>query len=151
MLSTPRMSDPLYKKELLRLAADAVSAGRLPHPDASVTARNPACGDAVTMELAFQGGRIESVAHQTHACILAQASASILGGALVGLDRAAVTSLKESVRAMLTGGAAPAAPFGAYASFDGVAAHTSRHACVLLPFEAVLAAFDDLETAKPRG
>ena len=39
------MSDPLYRKELLRLAADAAGAGRLTHPDARATAHNPACGD----------------------------------------------------------------------------------------------------------
>ena len=42
--------DPLYKKELLRLAADATGAGRLAAPDASAEAYNPACGDRITID-----------------------------------------------------------------------------------------------------
>ena len=77
------MSDPLYRKELLRLAADAHGAGRLAAPDASGTLFNPACGDKVTIGLELQHHRITAIAHDTKACVLAQASASILGGALI--------------------------------------------------------------------
>jgi hypothetical protein len=45
------MSDPLYHKDLLRLAADATGAGRLAFPDASGLAYNPACGDKVVVDL----------------------------------------------------------------------------------------------------
>ncbi len=42
-------------------------------------------------------------------------------------------------------------PFMTMRSFDGAAAHRNRHTCVLLPIEAVLAAFDASETEKERG
>jgi NifU-like protein involved in Fe-S cluster formation len=143
------MSDALYKKELLRLAADAAGAGRLANPDASATIQNPTCGDRITIDLILDGGRIAALAHHTHACVLTQASAAILGADAAGLDRSEVLALAESVRAMLKGARKPPAPFDSYGVFDGVAAHIARHKCVLLPLEATLEALEILELAKP--
>jgi NifU-like protein involved in Fe-S cluster formation len=137
------MSDPLYKKELLRLAADATGAGRLPNPDATGDAFNPTCGDRVIVDLTLKDGRIEAIAHDTKACVLAQASASILGGSLKGATQDDVERLANDIAAMLvTKSAAPAPPFDGYAAFEGATDHRNRHRCVLLPVEAVLAAFD---------
>jgi len=137
------MSDPLYKKELLRLAANAHGAGTLPHAHATGTAFNPACGDRVTMQLILDAdGSIEALAHETKACVLAQASASILGRDAPTSTREEITRLRETVTAMLKGAAPPYPPFDSYAVLDGVADHASRHTCVLLPFDALLAAFD---------
>jgi NifU-like protein involved in Fe-S cluster formation len=141
------MSDPLYRKEILRLAADAHGAGRLQHPDASGTAHNPTCGDKVTVDLALTGDRrIEAVTHDTKACVLTQASASILGQALKGASQENVEALANQVAAMLMAqGTAPAPPFESYSVFEGAVEHRNRHRCVLLPIEAVLAAYDASE------
>jgi NifU-like protein involved in Fe-S cluster formation len=139
-------SDPLYRKDLLRLAADAAGAGRLPRPDAAATAANPACGDRITMAVTLAGDRLAALAHDTHACVLTQASAAILGGHAPGHTRAELAALKDAVAAMLKGGETPAAPFGDYAVFEGVADHPGRHSCVLLPLTALIEA---LETAEP--
>lgn len=137
------MSDPLYRKGLLRLAADATGAGRLPHPEATGVAFNAVCGDRVTVDLNFEQGRIVAVGHETKACLLAQASASILGSALKGARRPDIERLREALMSMLNGqGGAPAPPYSAYGDFEGAAEHVGRHRCVLLPVEAVLAAFD---------
>jgi len=136
------MSDPLYRKDLLRLAADAHGAGRLASPDLSGFAYNPACGDKVVVDLDLSDGRIVGLAHETKACVLAQASASILGANINGADVAAVEELRSRVTGMLEGCAAPPSPpFDAYAVFSGVAEYASRHRCVLLPLDAVLNAF----------
>ena len=133
--------DPLYRRELLRLAADARGAGTLPAPDAAATAHNPACGDRVRVELTLDfsdgaDGRVVALAHSARACVLTQASAALLAGLAPGQDRAGLAALAASVRAFLNGGPAPAG----YDVFDGVAAHAGRHVCVLLPFEAALKA-----------
>lgn len=143
------MSDPLYRKELLRLAADAAGAGRLAHPQGSATAHNPACGDRVTVDVELMDGRITALAHQTQACVLAQASAAILGAEAKGLDRAGLQALSETVAAMLKGGPVPGPPFQAYGAFDGVAGHKGRHTCVLLPFKAALEALEMSKPGKP--
>ena len=143
------MSDPLYRKELLRLAADAAGAGRLAHPDGTATAHNPACGDRITVDLQLEDGRITALTHHTQACVLTQASAAILGSQANGLDRASLQALADSVTAMLAGGAAPAPPFQSFGVFDGVASHKGRHVCVMLPFRAALEALETSDAAKP--
>jgi len=133
------MSDPLYAKDLLRLAAAANGAGALRPADAQGEAYNPTCGDRVAVTLRLDGaGRIKEIAHQTTACVLAQASASILGAHLPGADAAGVKQLRADVGAMLNEGAAPAAPFGDYAALKGATVYRNRHTCVLLPIDAVL-------------
>jgi NifU-like protein involved in Fe-S cluster formation len=144
------MSDPLYKKALLRLAADAAGAGRLPDPHCTGTAHNPTCGDKVIVDLAIEDDRIIGIALDAKACVLTQASASILGADAAGLTRGEIAALHEAVAAMLADGAdAPGAPFNTYAEFQGVNEHHPRHRCVLLPIEAVILAFDALGDVEP--
>ena len=143
------MSDPVYKKALLRLAANATGAGRLPDPHGTGTAHNPTCGDRVIVDIAVEDDRIVGIALEAKACVLTQASASILGGDATGLCRDEIAALHEAVSAMLAeGAAAPGAPFDTYGEFDGVAEHRNRHRCVLLPLEAVMLAFDALGDLK---
>ena len=140
------MSDLLYRKELLRLAADAHGAGRLPEPRSTGHAHNPACGDRVTIDLRIVDGLTQAVAQETKACVLTQASASILGSTLKGMSRGDLEMLKATLAAMLErGGPVPGPPFIAYAAFEGATEFVGRHRCVLLPLEAALAAFDASE------
>lgn len=140
------MSDPLYNKALLRLAADATGAGRLSDPHGTGMAHNPVCGDRVTVDLAVEDGRIAGIALDAKACVLTQASASILGGDATGLSRGEIVALHNAVSRMLAERhEPPPAPFDQYKVFDAAAEHRSRHRCVLLPIEAVLAAFDAID------
>ncbi|HVZ70004.1 MAG TPA: iron-sulfur cluster assembly scaffold protein [Rhizomicrobium sp.] len=139
------MSDPLYRKEILRLAADAHGAGRLGAPHHKGEAFNPTCGDRVTFEVDLDAeGRISALAHETKACVLAQASASIVGRDAKNLRLEEIAQLRRDVSAMLKEGAsAPDAPFTDYAVFDGAVTYTSRHTCVLLPIDALLKALEN--------
>ena len=130
--------DPLYRREILRLAADAAGAGRLPAPHAVASAHNPACGDRVTVELSLADGRVSGLAHDTQACVLTQASAALLAAQAPGQTPAGLTALADGVRAFLRGGTAP----DGYGVFDAVAGHAGRHTCVLLPLEAALKALE---------
>lgn len=120
-------------------------------PCGTATARNPACGDQVTVDVAVECGRITAIAHDTKACVLTQASAAILGGEIAGLTREEVSGLHTAVSAMLAGAEAPSAPFDVFSVFEGVADYRNRHKCVLLPIEAVMAAFEVLEPGKAGG
>jgi len=147
--SIGQMSDPIYRREILRLAANAAGAGRLAQADGSATLANPACGDKVTVDIKLEAGRITALAHHTHACVLAQASAAILGADAVGLNRGEMERLTGAVRGLLSGGKTPPAPFDAYVAFDGLVDHKARHKCVLLPLEAALEAMSVLELSEP--
>ena len=134
------MSDLPYTIDLLRLAAQACGAGHLEPPCLSHTEANPVCGDRTTVFLRLAGDRIAAFAHSTHACIFTQASASILGAALVGHSIADLIALRRNVEAMLLGGPAPLDDFSAYRHFREAQLYPARHRCVLLPLDAAIKA-----------
>jgi nitrogen fixation NifU-like protein len=139
--------DPLYAKDVLRWAAIAHGAGVLAPHDAAGSAHNPACGDRLSVTLTLDNdGRIAAMAHDTKACVLAQASASILGAHLKGADKTSVEELRTTVAAMLKGEAPPPSPFADYAALTGANPYRNRHACVLLPIDAVLDALKKISS-----
>jgi NifU-like protein involved in Fe-S cluster formation len=101
--------------------------------------------------LHIKTGRIAAMAHDTRACVLAQASASILGAALPGRTYDDLVRLKAEVADMLESRKPPAEPFAPYANLSDVARYPSRQKCVLLPIEAALKAFEASQTRKPGG
>ena len=145
------MSDLLYSKDVLRLAAEAKGAGRLSHTDGTYAEHNPACGDRATVDLRVENGRVAAMAHDTKACVLAQASASILGAGLQGCTLADVKALRTQIVDMLKGSAPPKEPFGRYGALNEAASFPSRHRCVLLPVDAAIKAFEASQAAKPPG
>jgi len=138
--TSPAMSDLPYSTAVLRLAAEAHGAGRLPPPCSSHTEKNPVCGDSSTVDLRLDGEAIAAMAHDTKACVLTQAAASILGAALPGHGAAEVQTLREAVAEMLKGGPAPEGDFAQFGVLADVASHPARHRCVLLPIDAALKA-----------
>lgn len=136
------MSDLLYQKSLLRLAARATGAGRLEPRDGTATQSNPLCGDRVTIDLRCSNGRIEAVGHDVRACVLCQAAAVLIAERGLGLDRAGAQAVAGAVRRFL-GRPADGPPPGweDFAAVAPVADVPSRHRCVLLPFEALDRAF----------
>lgn len=143
------MSDPLYAKDLLRLAALATGTGRLEPHDAAGSAHNPVCGDKVSVTLRMNGEKIAALGHETRACVLVQASASILGGRLAGSSGADVAQLRKVIAAMLETNAPAPEGFKEYEALTGARAFRNRHACVLLPVDAVLNALRGVSNIYP--
>jgi NifU-like protein involved in Fe-S cluster formation len=131
----------IYNARMLRLAAEAAGAGRLAEPNASAEIVNPTCGDRITVDVQIAGARIAAIGYEVHACVLTQASASLLGRH--GPDRTAaeIHEVATQIEAMLSGeSGAPGGDWSDYAALEPVRAHTSRHECVMLPLRALLAA-----------
>jgi NifU-like protein involved in Fe-S cluster formation len=141
------MTEQLYAKDLLRWAADTSHAGRLERAGAEATESNPMCGDRCHMGFELQNGTVTNARHDTRACALTQASASILAAHASGETANSVKALRRSVAEMLSyAAAAPDGKWSVYGIFAGAAAHKSRHTCVLLPFDAALKALDPSHT-----
>ncbi len=134
------MSDLPYTIDVLRLAAEANCAGRLPPPCRSHTEQNPVCGDRTTVDLRLAQDRIVAMAHDTKACVITQASASILGASLQGRESSELVRLRADVEAMLKGGPAPDGAFARYRPLAAVARPPARPRCGLLPIDAALKA-----------
>lgn len=141
----------IYNARMLRLAAEAVGAGRLPDADASAEIVNPVCGDRIRVDVRTDGAHIAALGHEVHACVLTQASASLLGRHGIGRTAAEIRDVAAQIEAMLRAeGQVPTGDWSDYAALEPVRAHTSRHECVMLPLRALLAALDVGEP-KDRG
>lgn len=136
----------IYQMALLKLAGRASGAGRLDNPDGTATVNNPMCGDRITVDICVGDNEtIRELAHDARACLVCQASASVLGKAAIGKTVSELASVADQLNEMLkNGGAVPSGDdWQDYQSFDAVIEHTSRHNCVLLPFEALKEAAED--------
>lgn len=146
------MSELLYQKSLLRLAARATGAGRLDPRDGTATVSNPLCGDRVTIDLRCTDGRVEAISHEARACVLCQAAAVLIAERGLGLDRAAAQAVAEAVRTFLARPAdGPPAGWEEISAMAPVADVPSRHRCVLLPFDALDRAFAAVEDGDGAG
>lgn len=138
------MSEELYQKALLRLAASAHGAGRLEGECCSAREANPMCGDSIIFDARVdEAGRVVETANELRGCVLVQASAALLDEHARGQTAADVLKLRDDVTAMLNGGNAPSDVWAAYEVFKPAMAYRSRHSCVLLPIEALAKALKD--------
>jgi NifU-like protein involved in Fe-S cluster formation len=133
----------IYNAAMLRLAAEAAGAGRQPAPAGSAEIVNPVCGDRISVDVEAAGGRVAAIGYEVHACVLTQASASLLGRHAPGRTAAEIADVAAQIQGMLEAEAnAPGDDWSGYAALEPVRAHPSRHQCVMLPLRALLAALD---------
>lgn len=133
----------LYSKTILALAADIRHTGRLDDPMASARKRAPLCGSSVNVDLVLKDGRIAAFAQNVRACALGQASASVLGRVVIGLDRAGLAAGRDGLAEMLANdGPTPPEPFEGLEALRPAREFKNRHASILLAFDASLEAFD---------
>ncbi|RME15515.1 MAG: iron-sulfur cluster assembly scaffold protein [Alphaproteobacteria bacterium] len=133
----------LYSPRILALAADIPHAGRLEAPAGSARRRSPTCGSSVTVDLVVTDGRVSAFAQNVKACALGQASASVLGAGVLGLDRDAIAAGRAALEAMLKeDGPTPPPPFEGLEVLRPAQSYRSRHNSILLAWDATLEAFD---------
>jgi len=138
------MIDPLYQKEILRLAGEARGAGRLAGATITLTVKNPLCGDQIRLDVLFNDKKVADLAHETRACVLCQASASLIATLAPGQSEANIRQARDMVAAMLAGDTHELSGWKEYAVFTPVIDHPGRHKCVTLPLDALVKAFDRL-------
>jgi len=127
----------LYSRRLLALASDIPHLGRLAAPTGSATRRSPQCGSTVTTDVVVAGGVVTGFAQEVRACALGQASAAVLGAAVIGRTPAELAAARDAIRAMLTTGApAPGGVFAEAEALTPAREFPNRHASILLAWEA---------------
>lgn len=134
----------LYSRRILALTTAIPHQGRLPAPQGSAMRRSPQCGSSVTVDVALDGGRIAEFAQEVRACALGQASAAVLGAAVIGRTRDEIAAARDQLLAMLKqDGPPPLAPFQDLETLLPARGYPNRHASILLAWEATLAAMDE--------
>ena len=138
----------LYSARILALAADIPHHGRLAGPQGTARRRSPLCGSTVTVDVVVKEGRIANFAQDVKACALGQASAAVLGQAVIGRSLPELQAARDALMAMLKdGGPVPAAPFEGYEVLLPARDYKNRHASILLALEAVCEAMETAQAA----
>ena len=133
----------LYRDVILDHNRQPRNFGHLEHPDAHAEGHNPLCGDKLSLDLKFNGDRLEDVRFEGSGCAISTASASLMTEAVKGKDRAAIAALFDKVHALLTQADAPAAPeLGKLAALSGVREFPMRVKCASLCWHTLNAALE---------
>lgn len=140
-------ADLPYHAAIMSAAHRATGQGRLASADASATVDNPLCGDRVTIDLRRgDDDTMAEIGHVVRGCVLCEAAATLIVEAGTGATGSALRAAADGVRRMIEEDAAPPGDGWEKADmFTPVRAHPSRHECVLLPFQALVAALDEAE------
>src|SRR5690606_10035869 len=99
--------DDIYNQQIFELAADATAATRLERPHASAYAHSKLCGSTITVDVNVASGRISGFGQTVKACLLGQASASIVGRHIVGTPTSEFRAVAATMRRMLKENGAP--------------------------------------------
>ncbi len=91
----------------------------------------------------MDGDRVGDFAQEVRACALGQASAAVLGQAVLGRSVTELRTARDGLAAMLSEGApAPDGPFAALETLAPAREFPNRHASILLAWDAVLGAIE---------
>jgi NifU-like protein involved in Fe-S cluster formation len=130
------MSLDLYTPEISALATGNPYPDRLADAGGSAERRSPICGSRVTVDVALDAdGRVAAVGTMVRACLLGQASATLLARNVVGRTPAEIAAARDALTGWLAGaGEVPAWP-GLDVFAPGLKL-TARHPSIRLAFEA---------------
>lgn len=135
------MDSALYNRDILRLATSLVTGDRLTDPDGSAEVRSPLCGSRMQADVVItDDGKLRGLALRANACALGQASAAILMQNAVGMAVADIAKLRDGVaQALQQAGDMPSC-WPELALLAAATDYPSRHAAILLAYDAILAA-----------
>lgn len=143
------MSEPLYTRDILRLAVSIPHQQRLESPDGSAELRSRTCGSVVAADVMIsEDGVLVNIGWSISACALGQASAAILGAEAIGRTATDIVVARTGLQAFFDGKAASP---GEWQNMDKLIAakdHKGRHGAILLPYDALIAALADAAKRK---
>lgn len=139
----------LYTRDILRLASSLPVVGRLTAPaDRSgfgeAERRSVTCGSRVVASVRMDGARVAEAALEAHSCALGQASAAIVLRHAAGLSHADLTNVRARIASALDGQDEWPTDWPELAHLEAVRRYPGRHAAILLPYDAILAAIEGI-------
>jgi NifU-like protein involved in Fe-S cluster formation len=138
------MSAVLYNRDVLRLASSLVPNDRLLQAAGIAEARSPICGSRIQAEAALNAdGVVTAIALRASACALGQASAAILRIHAVGHSGDDIAALRAGIAGALNGTCDMPDMWSELQLLSPAKDYPSRHAAILLPYDALLAAISN--------
>lgn len=142
------MDSTLYSRDILRLATALEAGDRLQNPDGTAECRSPVCGSRIEADLNLaDDGAIAEIAIRANACALGQASAAILRSNAVGADLAVISDMRDKIEMALKKNGDMPQNWHDLVVLTPACNYPSRHAAILLPYDALLAAADKIMSA----
>jgi NifU-like protein involved in Fe-S cluster formation len=136
----------IYNSKLLELAAHIPHSQRLSDPESTITAHSKLCGSTVTIDFTMQGDKVTGYGQTVKACLLGQAASAIIGAHIIGASAAELRETAAAMRRMLKeNGPPPAGRFAELAILEPVRHYKARHGSVMLVFDAIERAMDEIE------
>jgi NifU-like protein involved in Fe-S cluster formation len=135
------MDSALYNRDILRLATSLIADHRLEDPDGTAEVRSPLCGSRIQADVVTNAdGLLQELALRANACALGQASAAILMHNATGLAVPDIAALRDGIASALQHAADMPDRWPELALLAAARDYPSRHAAILLPYDAILAA-----------
>ena len=139
----------LYNDRILELASEIAPPKTLEQALGHATAHSKLCGSTVTVDLDLADGKVSDYGQTVKACLLGQASASVMARNIVGTSVAELRALGAQMRRMLKqGGPPPTGRWADLAVLEPVKDYKARHASTLLVFDAVEQAIAEAEAKR---
>ncbi|MDR6789498.1 NifU-like protein involved in Fe-S cluster formation [Sphingomonas sp. BE138] len=144
------MSLDLYTPDISALAVGNPFPDRLADATGSAERRSPICGSRVTVDVRLdEDGRVAAVGTQVRACLLGQASSTLMARHVVGRSVDELEAARDALTAWLAGeGGAPDWP--GLTIFTPGLKLTARHPSIRLAFEAAADAAAQARDGAPR-
>lgn len=137
------MNAPLYTTEILRLAASLPDPRELEREDGCAQVRSPTCGSRISLSVQLDDeGRVQAISQRVNACAFGQASAAIMERYARGRSHDEAANALIDLSAWLSGERDDAGGWPGLDQLEPARAKRARHAAILLPFRALLAAIE---------
>ena len=137
------MNAPLYTTEILRLAASLSKPRELEREDGCAQVRSPTCGSRISLSVQLDSeGRVEAISQRVNACAFGQASAALMERHARGRTHSETADALLVLSAWLSGERDNAGAWPGLSELQPARPKRARHAAILLPFRALLAAIE---------
>ena len=137
------MNAPLYTTDILRLAASLSEPRELERADGCAEVRSPTCGSHVALTVQLDDDRrVEVLSLRVHACAFGQASAALVERHARGRAHHEVAEALVELSRWLVDDQAEHASWPGFETLEPARHRKARHAAILLPFRALLAAIE---------
>jgi NifU-like protein involved in Fe-S cluster formation len=137
----------LYTTEILRLASSLVANEVLLSPDGTAECRSAICGSLIHAQVNMADGMIVQLAIRASACAMGQASAAIVRANALNTSPEMIASLRSEIAAFLRGEGAMPDIWPDLMLLEPAKDYPARHAAILLPYDAVIAAAANAQKA----
>lgn len=129
----------LYQEMILDHYRRPRNKGEIENPDETIVMKNPLCGDEITIQLRYNGDKVEDVGFVGRGCSISQASASMMTQLVKGKSAEEIESLRSRFRDMVMGDEAAGSDtsLGSLRALSGVAKFPARVRCALLAWNAL--------------